>query len=234
MGYDPGTGAVTTLGPLTLTYDAAGNVAQVADSAAKSSVRYQRDSSAIVIGKTTTLPDGTESSIHYSANGLLLDGRTNAPLYQQVQLPGGVSVLRTIAPGAAAAQSWSYPSINNNLMLVADGAGVPSSKAPTLFDPFGQRLSTGGAAAAPVGLQTGFQATGGYQTEALSIDVTLMGRACTSPRWAASCRWTHKPAARPTTMTTPARTPSTPLTAPARPPGGSGCWRLRPGWWCRC
>ncbi len=175
VGYDPGTGAVTTLGPLTLTYDAAGNVAQVADSAAKSSVRYQRDSSAIVIGKTTTLPDGTESSIHYSANGLLLDGRTNAPLYQQVQLPGGVSVLRTIAPGAAAAQSWSYPSINNNLMLVADGAGVPSSKAPTLFDPFGQRLSTGGAAAAPVGLQTGFQATGGYQTEALSIDVTLMG-----------------------------------------------------------
>lgn len=178
-------GAVTTIGPLSLTYDAAGNVAQIVDSVGKAAVRYQRDANQSVIGKTTTAADGTESTIHYSADGLLLNGASNAPVMQQVQLPGGVSVLRLINPPSgttpAASQTWTYPSINNNLMVVADGAGTPQSSAPALFDPFGQRLSSGGAPPAPTGLQTGFQATGGFQHEALSVDVSLMGARLYAP-----------------------------------------------------
>ncbi|MFI0431917.1 MAG: hypothetical protein ACH36H_02100 [Candidatus Nanopelagicales bacterium] len=120
-------GAVTAIGPLSLTNDAAGHVSPVSDAVAKASVRSQRDGHEVVIGRTTVKADGSESSIRYSSDGLLLDGRTNAPILQQVQVPGGVSVLHTIVPAAdpaaagAASQIWTYPSINDNAMLTAIG-----------------------------------------------------------------------------------------------------------------
>lgn len=176
-------GSITRIGPLEIAYDVTGDARAITDTSTKSSVTYQRNANRDVIAKTTTNAQGTPSTIRYSQSGLLLNGDSR-PTMHMVTLVGGVTVERQLAApqaGAdaasarAAGQTWLYPAINGNTMFRTDGAGATSDAGPVVYDPFGQVLTTASALASPPGLQLGYLATGGFQTEALSVEVSLMG-----------------------------------------------------------
>lgn len=194
VGYDA-VGNVTTIGPLTITYDVTGNATSIADRTANATVAFQRDATATVVATTKQTPSGS-TTLKYSLGGLLLNG-SNAPVGQQIGLPGGVTVQRQItgAPSASAsasaasvsasasapaaspaAQTWLYPDLNGNTFFDGDATGTARDTAPVLYDPFGAALGTIPAAPVDGAPLHGWQATSGYETQQLSVPVNLLGQ----------------------------------------------------------
>ncbi len=129
-------GDITSLGGITIAYDAGGRHAGMTYSDG-TTVTVARDASGRVVGRTVD-PAGAQPA---STTKFLHAGSSDAPwgsvsaagaLTRELSLPGGVSVEATNA-----GLSWSYPGILGH--SIASGNGT-STGALRLYDPFGQPL----------------------------------------------------------------------------------------------
>lgn len=169
VGYDS-FGDVTSIGPLRITYDAAAMVTELRDTATSNSVAFVYDADEKAIAKTTTT-GGVTTTVRYSAGNLMLDG-TSKPVGQQVSLPGGVTVQRTI--GSVSSQSWLVAGLDGSTWFTVDAKGAATS-GMALYSPFGEALTARTAPVSPTMPTIGWTGGGGYETEALSVDVVPMG-----------------------------------------------------------
>jgi len=151
---------LTTTGPaVSLVYDAHGNTTvlsnqsmvydvsdrhmktTVVDGGVTSTVEYLRDATGRIVARISddNIADATPATTvryTFAAGGQfgVLNG-SGAVVERDVSLPGGVSVAIT-----AAGQSWSYPNLHGDSILVADAAGVRVG-ARASYDPFGQAVN---------------------------------------------------------------------------------------------
>ena len=167
---------LTMTGPaVSLVYDAHGNTTvlsnqsmvynvsdrhmktTVVDGGVTSTVEYLRDATGRIVARISddNIADATPATTvryTFAAGGQfgVLNG-SGAVIERDVSLPGGVSVAIT-----AAGQSWSYPNLHGDSILVAGAAGVRVG-ARASYDPFGQSLEPGTGA---IGTRTADDALG--------------------------------------------------------------------------
>ncbi len=165
-------GNITDLGPLDITYDIAGQAVAIHDDKQNTTITFERDALENVLSKTTK-PDsgGPTVTIRYTQGGLILD-TNNQPTLQQAGLVAGVMVQRVLT--GTPTQTWLYPTINGSTLITTDQAGVPTSKTPNLYDPFGQALTNLGPSD-PAVPDFGWNASDGIETESLTLPVLLNG-----------------------------------------------------------
>ncbi len=100
-------GAVTSVGPLRLTYDSLGSLQAIDDASVGKRITYVRNSEDAVIAKTVRT-GVAEVTNKFSLGGLVLDENGSARI-QMVTLPGGVSVERELSPLPAAESVSASP-----------------------------------------------------------------------------------------------------------------------------
>ena len=130
-------GNTTRLGPLTMTYTAAGSLASASDGT--TTVTNLTDG-ATTTGQQVTTATGT-SETRFSSAGLQLntDGQV---IGRSLSLAPGVTVTTTVG----APTTWALPDLRGNATWTLTTTG----NGPTaLFDPFGQPLTTPAPTAAP-------------------------------------------------------------------------------------
>jgi len=159
LAYDAH-GNTTVLSNQSMVYDVSDRHMKttVVDGGVTSTVEYLRDATGRIVARISDddIADATPAStVRYTfgAGGQfgVLNG-SGAVVERDVSLPGGVSVSLPAAGG----QSWSYPNLHGDSILVADAAGVRVG-ARASYDPFGQSLEPGTGA---IGTRTADDALG--------------------------------------------------------------------------
>jgi RHS repeat-associated protein len=184
-------GRATSAGPLSLTYGVGGGVASIADSSSGVTVSNILDASG-VIGQTIRGPEGQGGTVHYSAQGLLLNG-DGSVASRIVSLPGGVSVQRY----KTGSSTWRYADGLGNIAWQSDGSDAP--KTTTLFDPDGNRLGTVPAVSLdPSRPDLGWAGGSGKVTSPTSVATVAMGTRTYVPALATFLQPDPVPGAAPT------------------------------------
>ena len=159
-------GNATKVGPDTFTYDAVDRLIGSTDGTV--SVAYERGVTGNIMSKTTT--GGADAgTIKYGLNGVMLNADGNAQS-QVLALPGGAMFMRSLVGGTS---RWEFSSIDGDRFFTTDDAGVQMG-AVQVYDPFGQLLTDPG----PTDSSTpnlSWQATTGYETQALKTTYVMMG-----------------------------------------------------------
>mgnify|MGYP001043091800 CR=1 FL=1 len=142
LAYDAH-GNTTVLSNQSMVYDVSDRHMKttVVDGGVTSTVEYLRDATGRIVARISddNIADATPATTvryTFAAGGQfgVLNG-SGAVIERDVSLPGGVSVAIT-----AAGQSWSYPNLHGDSILVADAAGVRVG-ARASYDPFGQAVN---------------------------------------------------------------------------------------------
>ena len=160
-------GNATKVGPDSFTYDAANNLIQSTDGV--TTVAYERTASGGIVSKTTT-GGSNAGTVKYALSGVTL-GADDAPLVQEIPLPGGVTFSRQFS--SPSGSTWSFSGINGSKFFVTDEAGAALG-APQLYDPFGAALTVPVPTVAGANQAT-WQAVAGNETEALATPYVMMG-----------------------------------------------------------
>jgi large repetitive protein len=173
--YDPTTGSdITALGGTTLSYDADEQLSGVQDGTG--TVAYRRDADGNVVGRTVTPAHGSATVERYSLDGLTLDAR-NHLVQNDIALPGNVSAT-VPATGAAV---WTVTDLGGAAWFSLTSGGTVTGSA-TLYDPFGQVLTTAPATSGPdlPGWSTGTRVPVGsgpaLQLDGARVYVPALGR----------------------------------------------------------
>lgn len=184
-------GRATTAGPLSLSYGVGGQVSTMEDAASGVTVANILDGSG-VIGQTIAGPGGQGGTVHYSAQGLLLNA-DGSVASRMVSLPGGVTVQRFVS----GASTWRYADGLGNVAWESDGSRAP--KLTTLFDPDGNRLGAGTPPSLdPTRPDLGWAGGGGKVTSPTSVATISMGTRTYVPALATFLQPDPVPGAAPT------------------------------------
>ncbi|MBU3702073.1 MAG: hypothetical protein FGM58_08520 [Acidimicrobiia bacterium] len=161
-------GNALTLGPDTLTYDAANLLTSATDGT--TTVTWRRAADGSVIGKTTTDASGT-TTVRYGAGGFVLDEQGRATV-QILSLPGGVKVTRPA--GTTNGARWTFTTLGGDRFVTVDDAGAQIGQV-AVFTPFGEQVLGATTVDATVP-DLEWKATEGNETIALRTPVVAMGQ----------------------------------------------------------
>ena len=126
-------GRASRLGPLTLGYDAVGNLVRVAHTDG-SSVEWGYVGP-VRVSRTTTDAAGVRRTVRFDESGFVRDA-AGAVTARVLQFPGGVQVVQR-SDGAA---EWTFATIGGNRWFSTDAAGGGDGSV-SLFDPYGNLLT---------------------------------------------------------------------------------------------
>ncbi|MFZ4519512.1 MAG: RHS repeat-associated core domain-containing protein [Microthrixaceae bacterium] len=126
-------GRITTLGPLTLDYTAAGAAATVGHTDGSSVAWRHRFGD--VVARTTTTPGAGPSTVRFGAAGTAY-AADGTYLGRTVGGTGGFAVLFR----ADGSSRWTYATVGGNRWFTTDGAGALDGEV-SLYEPFGRQVS---------------------------------------------------------------------------------------------
>ena len=162
-------GNITTIGANTITYNTVNAPIEVTDGT--TTIAYTRLINYPIVEKTTTTTGSDPVTIRYSHNGLILDptGNTVTQIHQF-----GPFTITTPTTNPTTDTTYQINTLRGDRLLTLDSTGTPTTDAPSLFDPYGNPITT----PTPTGADTpdyAWQGATNAETETLELPYVMMG-----------------------------------------------------------